>query len=82
MLDSSVSSDTSGQIETKTGQTYDFETNPSYSVTVTADDSNGGTADQGCDDHPHQPGTKTGRLGLSTDSADCARRQAVTATLD
>ena len=38
--------DTSGQIQTKTGQTYDFETKPSYSVTVTADDSNGGTADK------------------------------------
>ena len=36
----------SGQIQTKTGQTYDFETKPSYSVTVTADDSNGGTADK------------------------------------
>ena len=36
--------DTSGQIQTKTGQTYDFETKPSYSVTVTADDDNGGTA--------------------------------------
>ena len=38
--------DTSGQIKTKAGQTYDFETKPSYSVTVTADDSNGGTADK------------------------------------
>ena len=38
--------DTSGQIQTKTGQTYDFETKPRYSVTVTADDSNGGTADK------------------------------------
>ena len=36
----------SGQIQTKTGQTYDFETKPTYSVTVTADDSNGGTADK------------------------------------
>ena len=34
----------SGQIRTKTGQTYDFETKPTYSVTVTADDSKGGTA--------------------------------------
>ena len=33
-----------GQISTKTGVTYDHETTPSYSVTVTADDSNGGTA--------------------------------------
>ena len=37
---------TSGQIQTKTGQNYDFETKSSYSVTVTADDSNGGTADK------------------------------------
>ena len=37
---------TSGQIQTKTGQTYDFETNPSYSVTVTANDGKGGTADK------------------------------------
>ena len=35
--------DTDGQIKTKSGVTYDFETEPTYSVTVTADDSNGGT---------------------------------------
>ena len=34
---------TSGQIQTKTGVTYDYETDPSYSVTVKADDKNGGT---------------------------------------
>ena len=34
----------SGQIQTKAGQTYDYETKSSYSVTVKADDSNGGTA--------------------------------------
>ncbi len=34
---------TSGQIQTKTGVTYDFETQSSYSVTVKADDGNGGT---------------------------------------
>ena len=34
----------SGQIKTKSGVTYDHETTPSYSVTVTADDKNGGTA--------------------------------------
>ena len=34
----------SGQIKTKSGVTYDHETTPSYSVTVKADDSNGGTA--------------------------------------
>ena len=37
---------TSGQIQTKSGQNYDFETKPTYSVTVTADDSNGGMADK------------------------------------
>ena len=34
---------TTGQIQTKPGVTYDHETKPSYSVTVKADDSNGGT---------------------------------------
>ena len=34
---------TSGQIQTKTGVTYDHEAKSSYSVTVKADDSNGGT---------------------------------------
>ena len=34
---------TTGQIQTKAGVTYDHETTPSYSVTVKADDSNGGT---------------------------------------
>ncbi len=33
--------ESSGQIKTKTGVTYDYETTPSYSVTVKADDSNG-----------------------------------------
>ena len=33
-----------GQIQTKSGVTYDFETKPSYSVTVKADDGNTGTA--------------------------------------
>ncbi len=33
----------SGQIQTKTGVTYDHETTPSYSVTLKADDGNGGT---------------------------------------
>ena len=32
----------SGQIQTKTGVTYDHETKPSYSVTVNASDGNGG----------------------------------------
>ena len=34
----------SGQIQTKSGVTYDHETKSSYSVTVKADDNNGGTA--------------------------------------
>jgi len=34
---------TARQIKTKTGVTYDFEADPSYSVTIKADDSNGGT---------------------------------------
>ena len=33
----------SGQIQTKSGVTYDYETTPSYAVVVKADDSNGGT---------------------------------------
>ena len=33
----------SGQIQTTSGVTYDFETKSSYSVTVKADDANGGT---------------------------------------
>lgn len=35
--------DSSGQIKTKVGQSYDRETKASYSVTVKADDQNGGT---------------------------------------
>ena len=35
---------TTGQIKTKSGVTYDHETTPTYSVTVKADDQNGGTA--------------------------------------
>ena len=34
----------SGQIQTKASQNYDFETKQTYSVTVKADDNNGGTA--------------------------------------
>ena len=34
---------TSGQIQTKSGVTYDYETKSSYSVTVKADDGKGGT---------------------------------------
>ena len=35
--------ESSGQLKTKTGVTYDHETNTDYSVTVKADDGNGGT---------------------------------------
>ena len=35
---------TSGQIQTKSGVTYDYEMKEEYSVTVKADDGNGGTA--------------------------------------
>ena len=35
---------TSGQIRTKSGVTYDYETTPDYSVLVKADDGKGGTA--------------------------------------
>ena len=34
---------TSGQLQTKVGESYDYEANTSYSVTIKADDSNGGT---------------------------------------
>ena len=34
---------TSGQIRTRSGVTYDYETTPSYTVIVKADDDNGGT---------------------------------------
>ena len=70
--------DTSGQIQTKTGQTYDFETKPSYSVTVTADDSNGGTADKAVTItliNVEEAGTVT----LSTNQPSA--RAAITATL-
>ena len=45
---------TDGQIKTKANQSYDFETKPTYSVTVKADDSNGGTATKGRDHLPDQ----------------------------
>ncbi len=35
---------TSGQIRTRSGVTYDYETKPSYTVIVKAEDSNGGSA--------------------------------------
>ena len=43
-LDSFDIDSASGQIQTKSGVTYDHETKSSYSVTVKADDNNGGTA--------------------------------------
>ena len=43
-LDSFDIASASGQIQTKSGVTYDYETKSSYSVTVKADDNNGGTA--------------------------------------
>ena len=43
-LDSFGIDSASGQIQTKSGVTYDHETKSSYSVTVKADDNNGGTA--------------------------------------
>ena len=68
----------SGQIQTKTGQTYDFETKPSYLVTVTANDGNGGTADKPVTitlNNLEEAGTVT----LSTDQPTA--RAAITATL-
>ena len=43
-LDSFDIDSASGQIQTKSGVTYDYETKSGYSVTVKADDNNGGTA--------------------------------------
>ena len=43
-LDSFDIDSASGQIQTKSGVTYDHEIKSSYSVTVKADDNNGGTA--------------------------------------
>ena len=58
--------DTNGQIKTKAGVTYDHEATPSYSVTVTADDNNGGTDTidvtinvTDVDEPPLKPGTPT-----------------------
>ena len=67
---------TSGQIQTKSGVTYDHEAKASYSVTVTADDDNGGTADQDVTitvTNLEEPGTVT----LSTNQPSV--RSAVTA---
>ena len=67
-----------GQIQTKSGQTYDHETKSSYSVTVTADDNNGGTATKDVTitvTNVEEPGTVT----LSTNQPSA--RAAITATL-
>ena len=67
-----------GQIQTKSGQTYDHETKSSYSVTVTADDGNGGTATKDVTitvTNVEEPGTVT----LSTNQPSA--RAAITATL-
>ena len=69
---------TSGQIQTKSGGTYDHEAKASYSVTVTADDDNGSTADQDVTitvTNLEEPGTVT----LSTYQPSA--RSAVTAAL-
>ena len=66
---------TSGQIQTKTGVTYDHELQPEYSVTVKADDGNGGTdtiavtidiADE--DEPPSAPAAPT--VSAVSDSSD------------
>ena len=67
-----------GQIQTKSGQTYDHEIKPSYSVTVTANDGNGGTNTQEVTitvDNVEEPGTVT----LSTNQPSA--RTAITASL-
>ena len=69
---------TTGQIKTKAGQTYDYEAKSSYSVTVTADDDNGGTADKAVTitlNNLDEDGTVT----LSTNQPSA--RAAITATL-
>ena len=73
-LDSFDIDSASGQIQTKPGVTYDHESKSSYSVTVKADDSNGGTAtidvtitvadvnDRRSSTRPQPPGTVTRNL--------------------
>ena len=69
--DSFQISSTTGQIKTKPGVTYDHETKPSYSVTVKADDSNGGadTMDltinvTDVNEAPEFPSTETGARSI------------------
>ena len=69
---------TTGQIQTKSGQTYDHEIKSRYSVTVTANDGNGGTVTQEVTitvDNVEEPGTVT----LSTNQPSA--RTAITASL-
>ena len=51
---------TSGQIQTKSGVTYDHEAKDSYSVTVKADDGNGSSDTVPGDDHGHRRGREAG----------------------
>ena len=70
---------TSGQIQTTSGVTYNQEAKASYSVTVTANDGNGGTADQDVTiavTNLEEPGTVT----LSTNQPSA--RTEITATLE
>ena len=70
--------DTTGQIQTKSVVTYDYETKASYSVTVKADDGNSGTATKAVTitlTNVEEAGTV--RLSPTQPAA----RQAVTATL-
>ena len=69
--DSFQISSTTGQIKTKPGVTYDHETKPSYSVTVKADDSNGGTDTMDVtinvtdvNEAPEFPSTETGARSI------------------
>ena len=67
---------TSGQIRTKVGERYDTEANPSLSVTVTADDGNGGTATADVTifilDMPEPPLTPTGLTLVQADPSSLA----------
>ena len=69
---------TSGQIQTKAAQTYDFETKRTYSVTVKADDSNGGTATKAVTINLNNL-DEDGTVTLSTNQPSA--RAAITATL-
>ena len=68
----------SGQIQTKASQNYDYETKPSYSVTVKADDDNGGTATKAVTINLNNV-DEDGTVTLSTNAPSA--RAAITATL-